>query len=79
MMIEFAGQADDHWDAGDMGCGELVLKLNLRMRSMAPGRILRLTALDSGAKEDIPAWCAMTNHALVAATHPNYWIQRRQD
>jgi TusA-related sulfurtransferase len=46
---------------------------------MSPGQVLWLTALDSGAKEDIPAWCVMTRHRLVATKHPDYWIERRQD
>jgi tRNA 2-thiouridine synthesizing protein A len=78
-MLEFHAAADQRWDADEMGCGELVLKLNLRLRGMSPGQVLWLTALDSGAKEDIPAWCVMTRHRLVATKHPDYWIERRQD
>lgn len=61
-----------------MGCGELVLLLATRMRAMQPGQVLKLTALDEGAHEDIPAWCRMTRHALIAKAHPNYFIQRRE-
>ena len=67
------------WDAGEMGCGELVLELRFRMASLGPGAVLLLTALDPGAKEDIPAWCGMTRHRLVRAEHPRYWIARRED
>ena len=66
------------WDAGDLACGELVLELRLRMRKLASGAVLRLTALDPGAPADIPAWCRMTSHHLL---HSNpaahlYFIQR---
>ncbi|MBI3270584.1 MAG: sulfurtransferase TusA family protein [Planctomycetes bacterium] len=68
---------DAAWDAGELGCGDLVLELRQRLSGMDPGRILRVTARDSGAPEDLPAWCRLTGHILLAATHPDYWIQRR--
>ncbi|MBL8891092.1 MAG: sulfurtransferase TusA family protein [Planctomycetaceae bacterium] len=68
---------EEHWDAGEMGCGELILKLRVRMNKMPPGSVLRLTALDTGAIADIPAWCSMTKHRLLCAKHPDYWIGRR--
>ncbi len=71
--------SDDHWDAGEMGCGELILKLNVRLRKMPSAQVLHLTALDTGAIADIPAWCKMTQHTLVRAQHPDYWIRRRTD
>jgi tRNA 2-thiouridine synthesizing protein A len=67
---------DDHWDAADMGCGELVLALRQRLRAM-PGQVLLLTATDPGAPEDLPAWCRMTGHQLLQAQHPRYWLQAR--
>lgn len=70
-------KADDHWDAGHMGCGELVIDLRTRMRALAPRQVLRLVAHDPGAREDIPAWCGMTGHALVHAAHPVYLIRRK--
>ena len=40
---------DSEWDAGDMGCGELVMELRIRLKPIRPGHILRLTARDPGA------------------------------
>jgi tRNA 2-thiouridine synthesizing protein A len=74
-----APAVDAEWDAGELGCGDLVLALRLRLRAMAPGSILKLTARDPGAPEDLPAWCAMTGHALLVARHPGYWIKRREE
>lgn len=71
--------ADAEWDAGDMGCGDLVLELRLRLKAMAPGRVLKVTARDPGAPADLPAWCGMTGHLLLKAQHPEYWIRRRED
>jgi tRNA 2-thiouridine synthesizing protein A len=67
------------WNAGDMACGDLVLELRLRLRAMKPRQILRITATDPGAREDIPAWCRLTGHALLGAEHPQYWIERKED
>lgn len=71
--------ADDHWDAGEMGCGELILKLKVRVKRLPPAGVLHLRALDAGARADLPAWCRLTGHPLVQEEHPNYWIQRKQE
>ena len=68
---------DAEWDAGDMGCGDLVMELRMRLLAMVPGQVLRLVARDPGAPEDLPAWCRLTGHALLAAGHPVYWIRRK--
>jgi len=69
----------DEFDAGDMGCGDLVLELRQRLLALAPGAVLLLRASDPGAPGDIPAWCRVTRHALLRTTPPLYWIQRRHD
>ena len=66
------------WNAGDLGCGDLVLELMMRMKSMAPGQLLKLVALDPGAPADIPAWCRMTGHTLVSTEPPVYLIRRKE-
>lgn len=65
------------WDAGDMGCGELVLLLFQRMNQLRAGDVISLIATDTGAKEDLPAWCSMTGHSLLRAEHPRYWIKKK--
>jgi tRNA 2-thiouridine synthesizing protein A len=67
------------WDAGSMACGDLVLELRIRLRNLKPHQILLVTATDSGAREDIPAWCRLTRHMLIKAEHPKYWIERKED
>ena len=66
------------YDAGERGCGEIVMELRIVMQLLAPGAILRLVARDGGAPEDLPAWCRMTGHTLVRADHPVYLIRRRE-
>ena len=67
------------WNAGELGCGELVLELRNRLAAMKPGELFKLVALDPGAPADIPAWCRMTGHTLVSTQHPVYLIQRKED
>jgi tRNA 2-thiouridine synthesizing protein A len=69
---------DGEWDAGDLGCGELVIHLRNRLRAM-PGKVLRLTARDPGAPADIPAYCRMTGHELLNEDPAqfSYWIRAR--
>lgn len=69
------GAVADEWDAGDMGCGEVIILLRSRMRKLEPGDVLKLTTRDLGAPEDLPAWCRLTGRRLVRADHPDYWIQ----
>lgn len=67
------------WDAGELGCGELVLELRVRLTAMLPGQRLRLISRDPGAPADIPAWCRMTGHTLVVQEHPVYLIKRKEN
>ena len=68
----------DTWDAGTMGCGELIVLLRARMLALPPGGVLRLVARDPGALEDLPSWCRLTGHGLVGADHPVYHLERRR-
>ena len=78
-MDHAAAPAVAEWDAGHLGCGELVVELRFRLETMKPGQIMKLTAHDPGAPADIPAWCRMTGHALVGGQPPVYLIQRKED
>ena len=71
------GQSQSAWDAGMMGCGELILELRRRLDQLPPGATLRLLARDPGVPEDLPAWCRMTRHRLVRAAPPEFTIERR--
>ena len=68
--------SDVEWNAGELGCGELVLELRMRLAAMRPGQVLRLIARDPGAPQDMPAWCRMTGHTLVSQQHPVYLIRK---
>jgi tRNA 2-thiouridine synthesizing protein A len=76
--MEPSVQADDVWDAGDMGCGELVFLLAQRTRALGPGKVLELVATDLGAPHDIPAWCRLTGNRLLVASPPHYFIRSKE-
>lgn len=69
---------DHEWDAGELGCGELVLGVRKRLRAH-PGQVLRLVARDSGAAVDLQAFCNMTGDELLAVDAANkiYWLRGR--
>lgn len=65
------------FDGGETGCGELILDLRIRARSLPPNTLLHVVARDPGAPLELPSWCRMTGHALVAAEHPHYLVRTR--
>jgi tRNA 2-thiouridine synthesizing protein A len=65
------------WDAGAMGCGELIVLLRARILALEPGQVLRVIAHDAGAPEDLPAWSRLTGHPLLRAAHPVYEFARK--
>lgn len=69
---------DHEWDAGELGCGELVLGVRKRLRAH-PEQVLRLIALDAGAAVDLQAFCNMTGDELLAvdAASKTFWLRGR--
>ncbi len=69
----------DSWDAGDLACGPMLLALKRRMERLTAGQVFRLVTRDEGAPVDVPAWCRLTGHTLLVASHPIYHLARRKD
>ncbi|MBI5033840.1 MAG: sulfurtransferase TusA family protein [Chloroflexi bacterium] len=69
-------QYDVAADLGDMGCGDLVIALAQAMQPLRVDQVLQVRATDSGAREDIPAWCNMRGHTLLRAEQEIYYIQK---
>lgn len=67
------------WDAGDLGCGELVLGLRRRLRAH-PGEVLRLVARDAGAPADLEAFCRMTGDEFLGSdpATTTFWLRARR-
>ena len=70
--------ASTTFDAGEMGCGELVMQLRIRLKDVPSDGTIHVIAHDPAAPEDIPAWCRMTGHTLTRMNHPHYYIQRKR-
>jgi tRNA 2-thiouridine synthesizing protein A len=70
-------------DMGELSCGDLVMAILKALRPLQPGDVMEVRALDPAAPIDIPAWCRLTGHTLVAGpcgpdkTH--YFIQKKED
>lgn len=67
------------WDAGELGCGEIIIVLRSQVLALPPGSLLEVTVRDLGAPADLPSWCRLTGHELVRAEHPVYVIRRRTE
>ena len=65
---------DDAWDAGNLACGPMLLGLRGRLERLLPGQVFRLVTVDEGAPVDVPAWCRLTGHVLLEASHPTYYL-----
>lgn len=80
MLGEGYSDADAYWDAGDLNCGPLVLELRSRLKAM-PGRVLKVTARDTSAPEDLAAWCRVTANELIRRDvgQKSFWIRSRMN
>jgi 5-methyltetrahydropteroyltriglutamate--homocysteine methyltransferase len=59
-------------DGGDQGCGGGLLLLMLQaIKRLESGSVLEVRSTDPGVREDLPAWCRMTGHELLAEQEGN--------
>lgn len=65
MTEQISIKPDETLDLGVKACGELVIGLMRKARTIADGKVLEVRALDAGAPDDIPAWCRMTGNKLL--------------
>lgn len=56
-------------DARGLLCPLPVIRIQDRIRRLKSGTELLVTATDPGTMQDIPAWCRVHGHELVAAEH----------
>jgi len=70
-------------DMGELSCGDLVMAILKTLRPLQAGDILEIRAMDPAAPIDIPAWCRLTGHALVAGPcgvdRAHYFIQKKEN
>ncbi|HMA34133.1 MAG TPA: sulfurtransferase TusA family protein [Chloroflexia bacterium] len=63
-------------DGGPLGCGELLVLLHQQMRTLQPGQVLEVVTYDPGAHEDLPAWCRLVGHTLLAEQDKRFYIRK---
>ena len=70
-------------DMGELSCGDLVMAILKTLRPLQAGDVLEIRALDPAAPIDIPAWCRLTGHTLVAGPcgsgRTHYFIQKKEN
>ncbi len=64
-------------DAKGLLCPLPVIRTQDRVKGLAPGDELTVLCTDPGALHDIPAWCRVHGHQLVATTEAQDEIQIR--
>ena len=67
------------WVAGQIGCSQLAVGLQRALAGLNAGERIEVVVHNEGAEIDIPAWCYMTGHELLALDHPVYIIQKQGD
>jgi len=53
-------------DARGLLCPLPVIRTQDRIRTLHSGALLEVTATDAGTLQDIPAWCRVHGHELIA-------------
>ncbi len=65
-------------DGGDLDCGSgLLLIIRNAMAPLPEGGILEVRSREISVKEDLPAWCRMVGHTLVAAVGESYFVRKK--
>ena len=68
---------DDVFEGLELGCGQLLLDLKLRIQTLPQGQRLLVASRDLASPVEIPAWCRLTGHRLLVANPPYYLIARK--
>ena len=56
-------------DVRNMLCPMPVIRTGERVAKLNPGDTLTILATDPGTLHDVPAWCRVHGHTLLAITH----------
>ncbi len=54
-------------DARRLLCPLPVIRTQNAMKMLAPGDVLEVTCTDPGVLQDIPAWCRINGHRVIAS------------
>lgn len=84
-MTEALPVPDYVLDAGETACGDLVMQVFSRIKTLRAGEILEVVGYDPGALIDIPAWCRQSRNTLLHTrrgentTAPNHFFIRKEE
>ena len=82
---ESSPRSDAVCDGGTLDCGSgLLLIIRAAMAPLAAGGVLEVRSREISVKEDLPAWCRMVGHGLLAAIpgapgEARYFIRKKSD
>lgn len=77
--------ADATCDGGDLDCGSgLLLIIRSAMAPLGAGGVLLVKSRETSVREDLPAWCRMVGHELLAerpadSGYTHYWVKKRHE
>ncbi|HEX5054034.1 MAG TPA: OsmC family protein [Planctomycetota bacterium] len=72
-------------DGGDLDCGSgLLLIIRSAMAPLPPGGVLLVKSREISVREDLPAWCRMVGHGLLAEQpadggYTHYLLRKKQE
>ena len=64
-MTEMLIEVDAELDASGLFCPEPVMLLHTKVRELAAGGVLKVTATDPSTQRDIPKFCVFLEHQLL--------------
>jgi len=74
-------QVDAELDASGLFCPEPVMMLHTKVRELAAGAVLKVTATDPSTQRDIPKFCIFLEHQLLESREQDgtyiYWIRKK--
>jgi TusA-related sulfurtransferase/uncharacterized OsmC-like protein len=82
MDLEENVRPDAVCDGGDLDCGSgLLLIIREAMAPLPPGGLLEVRSREISVKEDLPAWCRLVGHTLVAmqpgeGAYTHYFVRK---
>lgn len=80
-MTDTLIQVDAELDATGLFCPEPVMMLHTKVRELAAGEVLKVTATDPSTQRDIPKFCTFLEHQLLDSSEQNgmyiYWIRKK--
>jgi len=82
MNLEGNVRPDAVCDGGDLDCGTgLLLIIREAMAPLPPGGLLEVRSREISVKEDLPAWCRLVGHTLVAmqpgeGAYTHYFVRK---